>query len=398
MTGPTVLCLASFEKGEEFLRECRRSGCRTILLTLEALAGAAWPRDVLDDLFLMPDLYRRQDVLNAVGYLARTERIARVVALDEFDVEMAAALREHLRIEGLGESHARLFRDKLAMRKRAHERGLLVPRFTSVANDEDVRSFAAAVPPPWVLKPRLSASTIGIRKLGSEAELWEALHSLGDERSFQVLERFLPGAVFHVDSVVHGGRVTFAEASAYAQPPLAIYHGGGLFLTRTLERGADEERALQEQNRSVVEAFEVRDGVLHTEFIRAEDGRFHFLETAARVGGAHIAEMLEAATGVNLWREWARLEAALALGQVYEPPEPRRGHAGLLITLARQERPDLSGYTEPEIVLKLDKRHHAGLVVAAPDAARVRDLLDGYATRFAADFHAVLPAATQALI
>ena len=56
-------------------------------------------------------------------------------------------------------------------------------------------------------------------------------------------------------------------------------------------------------------AFGLVRGVAHTEFIKSHnDGQFYFLETAARVGGANIAEMVEAATGINLWSEWAKIE------------------------------------------------------------------------------------------
>lgn len=389
----TILCISSFEKGAEFLRECGRLGCRTLLLTLESLAEAPWPRESIDDVFLMPDLYRRQDVFNAVSYLARTERIARVVPLDEFDVEMAASLREHLRLPGMGESAARLFRDKLAMRTAARDFGIPVPDYSPVLNHADLRQFVRTVPAPWLLKPRMSASTTGIRKLHGEEGLWGALEELGDEQSLFLLERFVPGDVLHVDAVVHGGRVVFGEAHAYGRPPFAVYHGGGLFSSRTLERGGDLSESLLEANRTVVEAFGLEAGVVHTEFIRAAGGSLHFLETAARVGGAHIAEMVEAATGVNLWREWARVETSLARSVAYAAPRPREDYGGLLITLARQQQPDLVAYDAEEIVLKLDKPHHAGLVLASPDHGRVQALLEEYARRFAADFHAVLPPA-----
>jgi hypothetical protein len=37
------------------------------------------------------------------------------------------------------------------------------------------------------------------------------------------------------------------------------------------------------------------------------------------------------------------------------------------------------------------KRHHAGLIVRAPQFNRVTELLDGYAVRFADDFVAIEP-------
>jgi biotin carboxylase len=261
-----------------------------------------------------------------------------------------------------------------------------------VLNLEKIREYLDNVPPPWVLKPRHSASAIGIRKLDDPEEVWRLVEELGDQRSYHLLERFVPGDVFHVDSIVWARDIRFAEAHGYLNPPFDVYHGGGLFCTRTLERGSHDERALKELNDGLARALGMVRGALHTEFIRgAEDGRLYFLETAARVGGAYIADVVEAATGINLWREWARLEVADARGDEYALPPRRHDYSGIVLSLARQEWPDMSAYTDPEIVTRLHKRHHAGLIVASHDAGRVRALLESYMRRFREDFHASLP-------
>ncbi|HSG15611.1 MAG TPA: ATPase, partial [Anaerolineae bacterium] len=129
-----VLCLASYFKGADFMIACKQQGCHVMLLTKERLADEDWPKDVIDERFLMPDISRQPDVTHAVSYLARERKIDRVVALDDFDVETAASLREHLRIPGMGDTTARYFRDKLAMRVQAKDKGILVPEFTAVIN------------------------------------------------------------------------------------------------------------------------------------------------------------------------------------------------------------------------------------------------------------------------
>lgn len=397
MNDPTILCLASYEKGTDFLRECRTLGARVLLLTTEALRDADWPREAIDELYAMPDLYDSAAVRNAVSYLSRTERIARIVPLDEFDVEIAAALREHLRVPGMGETTMRHFRDKLAMRMRAQESGILVPDFVPVLHHPELREFLERTPPPWILKPRSQASTIGIRKLSTAEDVWRALDELGDEQANQVLEQFVLGDVYHVETIVTGRAARFSEVHRYARPPLDVYHGGGMFCSRTVNRDSEEARGMRDAAERVVDALGLVRGVLHTEFIRgAADGRFYFLETAARVGGAHIVELVEAATGLNLWREWARLEIADARGEPYEPPHPKQLYAGVLISLARQEWPDTSAYDDAEIVWRLRRRHHVGLIVAAPGEDRVEALLDDYMRRFYHDFHAVLPPSTTA--
>lgn len=393
----TIVCLTSFFKGEEFIRECRRQGCRVLLITVDKLRDADWPRDAIDEMLYMPDLFKREDVIHGISWLARTEHIDRIVPLDEFDLEMASALREHLRIPGMGETTVRHYRDKLAMRMQAREAGILVPDFVPVLHHEPITHFLRTVPAPWVLKPRFSASAIGIHKLSDPEQVWRTIEELGDKRSFHLLERFVPGRVYHVDSLAWNREIVFTEANGYVSPPFEVYHGGGMFCTRTLPRDGEEAQALRALDAQVLQAMGMVRGAMHTEFIRAdEDGRFYFLETAARVGGASIVDMVEAATGVNLWREWARLEVADARGQQYAPPQRRDDYAGLLVSLARQEWPDTSAYNDPELVWRMTKKQHVGMIVASPSHERVAELLPQYLRRVRDDFYASMPAATSA--
>jgi biotin carboxylase len=391
MAGKTILCLSSYEKGQEFLREAKRQGWHVILMTKEALKDADWPRDSIDEVFLMPELSIRQHMINAVSYLARMNNIERLVALDEFDIEMAATLREHLRVPGMGETTSRYFRDKLAMRMRADKKGIRVPAFCHVLNYDRLREYMSKVPAPWMMKPRSSASAIGIRKIHDSEELWRLLDQLGDDQSNYVLEQFVPGEVFHVDSIVEHKKVLFAAASKYGTPPMNVAHEGGIFTTQLLPRKTKDEKALQKLNKEVIKELGLVRGVTHAEFIKGrEDGKFYFLEIAARVGGANIAETIEAATGLNFWAEWARIETATD-HHPYKLEKPKDLYSGIIVTLARQEWPDTSAYDDPEIVWRMNKHHHAGLIVASQESARVEELLNSYVPRFYQDFHASVP-------
>jgi len=387
----TILCVSSYEKGQEFLRTCKAIGCRVYLLTVEKLRHADWPREAVDEMFFMPEELPLPALLNAVSYAARSRKIDRIVALDEFDMENVSAIREHLRIPGMGLTTVRYFRDKLAMRARAKEAGVNVPDFVHVLNHEDLREFMARVPAPWLLKPRSQASGIGMKKIQQPDELWPWLEKLGDQQSHFLLEQFVPGNVFHVDGVVSERQVMFADAHAYGMPPLEVSHAGGVFTTRTLERDSEDARALRVINQRLVDALGLLRGVTHAEFLKAHsNGRMYFIEIAARVGGAYISDVVDAASGVNLWREWAKLEVG-AGKEPYARPPARQDYAGVIVSLARQEEPDTSAYKDPEIVYRVKKYHHAGFVVKSPNPARVKELLDSYSRRFVTDFLASQP-------
>jgi hypothetical protein len=209
-----------------------------------------------------------------------------------------------------------------------------------------------------------------------------------------LLEQFIPSDLFHVDSLVHGGRVVFAEVGSYHQPLLEVYQGGGVFASRTAPRDWPVVQTLRDLNSRVLLGFGMDMGCSHTEFLRSRaEGTVYFLETSARVGGASISEMVEAATGLNLWEEWAALEL---LGERSTLPTTRQEYGGVVASLARMERPDTSPFNDPEIFYRMNQKHHIGLVVRSPRPERIDELLNNYIARIARDYRAVLPPAQKA--
>jgi biotin carboxylase len=392
-----IICLATYFKGVDFIRECKEHGCQVILITKEKMLREDWPRESLDDLIAVPNDAGPALFIDLLAFLARNRKVDRVIALEEFDVVTAALMREHLCLPGLSSSGAKVFRDKLLMAVHAERAGINVPEFVPLVNLEDVDEFMKRVPGPWIIKPRSDVSAIGIRKVSEAEEVWRAIDemnerpNLRERSSYYLLARFIPGEVFHVDSVVNDGKVVFAGTNQYGRPPMQVAHQGGAYISRTLARGSADEKTLLAINKRLVQALGLQRGATHAEFIKSDaDGKFDFLEIAARVGGAYIAEVLEAASGVNLWREWARLEIADGKAPTKITP-PRKEYAGIILSLAKQEEPDTSAYADEEIIYRVKKRHHAGLIVRSLRLERVNELLDQYGRRFAEDFVAVAP-------
>ena len=386
----TILCLADAEKGQAFLRAVHERGLRVLLLTRDGLAGADWPRDCIDELHTIHELNNPRELVDCVLWLARDQPIDLIVGLDEFDITRAASLRELLRIEGMPLTQALRWRDKLAQRQICAAAGIPVPPFVPFYERPAVRSFLERVPGPWLMKPRMLAGSLGIRRYETLPEVGAAFERLGAESVDHVLEQFIPGPLYHVDGIVDGGRILFVQAHRYGRPLLEVAQGGGVFSSTTVQRGSPTEKGLLDAHAQVVAALGLERGVTHAEFIEDRAGHFVFVETAARVGGAHLSDLIEATSGVNLWREWGRL-SALAPGERYELPSVRADHGGLLLCLARQEYPDYAAYSDSEVRLRIHHKHHAGLVVNTPTAARAEQLIADYMRRFATDFLAVLP-------
>jgi phosphoribosylamine-glycine ligase len=398
MYTPTFLCIASYFKGNDFLRGMKAAGATVYLVTSQKHSDKAWAREAIDDIFYIqqdPDNeWNMEDAATGLAWLMRSKRIDRIVSLDDFDVEKGAFLREHFRIPGMGQTTSRHFRDKLAMRIEARDAGIPVPGFTPLFNDEAINNFTRDFPGPWIIKPRGQASATGMKKVHTAEELWANIDRLGDRRHHFLVEQFKPGDVFHVDSLSVDGKVVFSRASQYLATPFEVAHGGGIFRSATVPFGSEDDKQLLKINESVLKAFGMQYSASHTEFIKNhETGEIYFLETSCRVGGAHLSDMVEASSGINLWFEWAKIEAAVAAGQKYKLPKVRNDHAGIIVSLARQQWPDTSQFNDPEIVWRMtDNQHHVGLIVQSPKRERVMELLDDYAARVQRDYHASAPA------
>ena len=393
-----IVCIASEHKGNEFLEECQNAGWHVTLVTRKKLLDEPWAWTALNDVKTVEDNASPEEYMRAITNVAGSRKIDRLVGLDEFDVTTAARTREHLQLGGMTSSHALRFRDKLSMRNIAAAAGIPCPEFTGVFNRQEIEEFLGRVPPPWIVKPRFEVSAFGIRKCETKEQVWQVLTDLDNRNNWRdhpsqfVLEKFIAGNVYHVDSIVDKGKVLAAGVSKYGTPPFSVTHYGGVFTTSIVPYRSKERKQLEKLNQQLLSAFHYERGVSHAEFLQSdEDGQFYLLEVACRVGGAYIANVLEHACNFNLWREWAKLETATE-EIPYRLPKLRKEFAGVALALANQDQPDTSGYDDEEIVYRVKKPKHVGLIFYSPKQKRVDQLLQVYTERIAIDFLAVAPA------
>lgn len=390
----TVLGIAQFFKGEEMMTAFKELGCHTVLVATARLQDRPWPRDVIDEVFYLPDFDNEETLLHGISYLGQDRAFDVVVPLDEYCVEVAARLRAHLGRPGLCEGVARKVRDKLTMRLLAQEHGIPVPDFGGFNNREELARFLEQTPPPWMLKPRAAGGSVQIRKLHDPQRVWELYERFGDQRSHHLIEGFLPGEVYHVDSVVYDGKVELAVVGNYGRPPFLVWHGGGVFTSRTVPKGSKLHRNLLKTNKAVLEAVGIDRGVNHVEFLGLGDD-VYFLEIGARVPGSHLDRLTTAATGVDLFKEAARLELSWLPGFDYSVPKFSQREAGMVQCLARQKQPCLKFAQCPELDWHLAWDHHLSLAFASDSSATIDGLMEQFGRHLQEEILAVLPASTS---
>jgi hypothetical protein len=86
------------------------------------------------------------------------------------------------------------------------------------------------------------------------------------------------------------------------------------------------------------------------------------------------------------------METSEARGEVFKLPPVRKEYSGIIISLTRQQWPDMSVFNDPEIVWRMEEEYHVGLVVRSKNRERVISLLDQYAEIIQENYHASAPA------
>lgn len=393
-----IICIASEFKGNEFIEECHKAGWHVTLLTREDLSYSDWSWTSLNELRTVDPKATEEDYLREIINIAVHQPVDHIVGMDEFDVLPSARAREYLQIfKGMSRSHALRFRDKLTMRSIAASNGVLCPEFTGIFNTEAVNDYLERVPAPWIVKPRTEVSAFGIRKCDSKEEVWSVLNELENRETwrdhpskFQV-ERFIEGNVYHVDSALLDGKVIACGVSEYGTTPFKVAHGGGVFTSSVMDYKSEDRKELEQLNKMLLMALKHERGVAHAEFLKSdEDGKFYLVEVACRVGGAYIANVLEHACGFNLWREWGKLESSTEENP-YQIPQTKQEYAGIALALAKEDEPDTSHYTDEEIVYRVKKPKHVGLIFQSDSKKRVNNLLKTYSEKITHDFLEIAP-------
>jgi hypothetical protein len=277
------------------------------------------------------DLAQTREAVDTLA--ARHGEPARIIALKEDDLLIAAQLRAERDVPGPAVADLLPFRDKLVMARTAAGAGIPQPAFAPVSDRRSVAAFAAEHGWPVVVKPRLGSASVGVSKVDGP----DGLAGLALDGG-QLVQSFDPGVIYHVDGVFDGVDLGPWRASRYLNTCLGFRHGDVL---GSVEEDDDRvNRAIGAFTRRVLRGMANFAMAFHLEvFVDvAPDGEVgcRFLEIGARVGGAEIAFLWREVHGYDLMETSFRM----GLGQPAPPGATAGGEVtGWLLVPAPTERP-----------------------------------------------------------
>ncbi|TQM85251.1 biotin carboxylase [Saccharothrix saharensis] len=276
----------------EYARYLDHDVARVTYVTTDVGRAAVPPN--AREVVVVADLLDHAEVRAALEPALRDHgRPEAVVALQESDFAVAAALREEFSARGRTRADLHHFLDKHAMLLAAQRTGVPVPRFELVTDAAGLTRFAGRVGWPVVVKSLQGRASTGVRRLDS-ADAVDRLDVPFDAEHPLVAQEYLPHRIYHVDGVHLGGGVLGPwRLNAYLNVPGGVTRGPLAFAmgepVGSVE--VDDPTVLAEVEkflRVLVPGMSVDPWVFHLELFLTPDGEWVFLEVGCRPGGGEI--------------------------------------------------------------------------------------------------------------
>lgn len=241
-----------------------------------------------------------------------------------------ADVAEALGLPGLGRESARAVQDKRIMRRRLAEAGLNVPGFVAV-DDPGAWTDATGLTFPVVVKPANGFSSLGVTKADGPQQLaavveevWQVCRNHLNHVAGLVVEEYLDGPEFAVESLAHRGEVQVLSIGYKGEPAGPHFEEGVYRAPAALPPHVQE--AVVREVVAAHAALGVSDGPTHTELRLRGGERPYLLELGARIGGSGVSHYIAAhVTGADLAADALRVAAGLRPAALPGPPaQPAR--------------------------------------------------------------------------
>lgn len=256
------------------------------------------------DGFSLADRFFEKDSRDIDAHLeiAKTYEVDAVVTDNcDYSFYTAAVVSASLGLSFASLESAIFSNDKVAQRISCQKHNVTQPEFYPIQTADELRSAAAQLGFPLIIKPVDSRGTFGVTIVKDSGNLENAFfEALMNSPSRKVIcERFIPGTLVTVDGFCFkNGHRSLTVASR-------VFEDGPKPITKEIIYPAafteELKASILEAHQKVVTALNYQYGHTHGEYIVTESGEVHLVECTNRGGGVYTSSsIVPNLTGINL--------------------------------------------------------------------------------------------------
>lgn len=264
---------------------------------------------------------------------ARVRPFSAIIGTDDASTELAANASRVLGLRHNPIDAVRLARRKDLARERLAQCGVPVPWHRKLDLNRSLAAQIEGIPYPCVLKPVALAASRGVIRADNPDALRRAVARIctilsqvkdAEERSYLLVEQFIPGAEIAVEGLLTGGQLQILAIFDKPDPLDGPFFEETYYVTPTRLSG-EAQSLLKQRLSDACRAYGLREGPVHAECRVNREGVW-ILEVAARTIGGLCGRLLRFGTGLGL----EEIVLAHAMGEKVET-RLEEGGAGVLM-------------------------------------------------------------------
>ena len=262
-------------------------------------------RASLTDYYRVDDMHSYDQMVRAVGFLThRFGKIDRIESLNEYWLDLEAALRNDFNVTGPKSADIINMRRKSLMKKMFLKAGVKVAQGNVVRTRKQAENFIADVGYPVVAKPDSGVGAADTFKISNQDELNDFFDRKPDIDYF--MEEFIEGEIFTFDGLVdQDGTPVFYTSHTYSQGIMETVNEDSLIYYYSLREIPED---LKSAGLRVLKTYGIKERLFHFEFFRsARKGEILGLEVNMRPPGGLTTDMFNFANDIDIYQEWANV-------------------------------------------------------------------------------------------
>jgi|GEM_PF-2808530 len=311
-----IILEVGFQEYKEPLMKSLREvpGTRLILATgLNSTVNCDWARPYVDDVFFF-SYTDPQAVTKLQSYLAEKSLTpSGILTFIEPSVHIANDWQHQLGLPPISNLRDKSIRNKSQMRDRLSSLGRYQPKYTTLRNEEDLKSFLeTSVQLPLIMKPSEMMSSLGVKLIETKEQIethffqtrdadfdQEDLRTLyGDIGNEVICEQYINGLEYSAEVIVQNGVATILGITKkFTTPPPYFEEVGHQFPADDLS--PQQHQALSDLVVATHSKLHYQNTITHTE-VRFLGNEPYLMEINSRLGGDLIYELIGRSTGFHL--------------------------------------------------------------------------------------------------
>ncbi|WP_323695890.1 ATP-grasp domain-containing protein [Staphylococcus pseudintermedius] len=293
-----ILQLGFGTQGLRYIEESKKNGYIVSAADLEKFFKWESSKETVNkiDNPLYFDNFSEESFMNIINKANNFLKLDGIIPLADTQVVISSVFSELFNLKSPGIYAASISTNKYLQRIIFEKNGINIPKF-KLLNKNNYHMILKKTTFPKIMKPTNMFGSIGVRLVNNYDEALVYAKNLLEMNESFLMEEFIEGQEFSVESLVQDGNVKFVNITKKYTNSNFVETG---HLVPFFGLEDTFKNKIYKMNEKVINNMNVKDSIVHLE-AKIHQNDIFVIEVATRTPGDRIMDLIELSTGINIY-------------------------------------------------------------------------------------------------